>query len=151
MCAYGGTSTSEDERFEKFQSEPGQGLGSLSCPDINRPHFVSPRGSQGKAWPICWVQVQQQGLPEWKEFPTCLWVFPHLDRLPYVAEELSPFFQKTSWSIAGSLSGVTTQGQNGPENNLTKVYSSLPNTADLPTYSTTTGRSLASCPGHSTA
>jgi len=35
--------------FKKFRIEPGQRLGSLSCPGISRPHTSSPREPQGKA------------------------------------------------------------------------------------------------------
>ena len=36
------TSTREDDHFGQFQSESGQGLGSLIYPAIGRPHFASP-------------------------------------------------------------------------------------------------------------
>ena len=63
--AWSRTYTREDDRFERFQSEPEQGSGSLSYLGISRPRFASPR-VQWKCVGNILSPDSAQGLPKWR-------------------------------------------------------------------------------------
>jgi len=52
-----------DDRFQKFQSQLGQELGSGNCPAISGLHFALRGESQGKAWSTL-GQGSTAGLPD---------------------------------------------------------------------------------------
>jgi len=87
-CVCVRTTATEDYRIMgKFQIEPGQGLGVLSCPVIRKPHFAPPIKSKEKRG----QDVRVRPL-EWKIFPTTCssipgFIFAVTDRIFFMTEK----------------------------------------------------------------